>query len=160
MKRIQLILKDKDFIYSQKRVSELEAGRIFCCHGMDHLMDVARISWILTLEAGAPYTKEVVYAAGLLHDIGKYLQYEDGTPHHESGQKMAEHVLARTGFDASEIKIITEAIYHHRKLVCEDRQSLNYILYMADKLSRPCYSCAARAECNWPEAQMNLDITY
>lgn len=160
MKRIQLIIKDKDFIYSQQRVAELEKQRIFCCHGMQHLMDVARIAWILTLEAGASYDKEVVYAAGLLHDIGKYLQYEDGIPHHESGARMAETVLFRAGFKVSEIQSITEAIYHHRTLVCEDKRSLNYILYKADKLSRPCYDCAARDKCNWPKKQMNLDILY
>lgn len=123
-------------------------------------MDVARIAWILTMESEADYSKEVVYAAGLLHDIGKYLQYEAGTPHHETGAAMAKEVLRRAEFDAVEISLITEAIYHHRKLATDDKKSLNYILYKADKLSRPCYSCSARAQCNWPERQMNLDVRY
>lgn len=44
--------------------------RIFCGHDMGHLLDVARLAWIFNLEANQEISKERIYAAALLHDIG------------------------------------------------------------------------------------------
>ena len=38
---------------------------------MRHFLDVARLAWIAGLEQGLGLDKEIVYAAALLHDIGK-----------------------------------------------------------------------------------------
>ncbi len=43
----------------------------YCRHGLEHLLDVARISYIQVLEDGLDYDENVLYAAALLHDIGK-----------------------------------------------------------------------------------------
>ena len=57
-----------------------EEERIFCRHDMSHFLDVARLSWIENLEKGLGIEKELIYAAALLHDCGRFRQYEDGTP--------------------------------------------------------------------------------
>ena len=43
---------------------------------MGHLLDVARLAWIFNLEANQEISKERIYAAALLHDIGRHIQYE------------------------------------------------------------------------------------
>ena len=160
MKKIDFILKNEVFNKSLEEVAFLERDRIFCRHGFDHLLDVARIAWILNLEHGAPYSKEMIYAVGLLHDVGKYLQYTEKIPHHISGARMAEPILSQAGFDADEIRIMVQAIYHHRKPVTEDKKSLDYILYTADKMSRRCYCCPAADRCDWKASQKNMTINY
>lgn len=47
---------------------------------MSHLLDVARIAYIRNLEKGYGFRKDVIYAAAVLHDIGKALQYEEKFP--------------------------------------------------------------------------------
>ena len=70
MERIQNILKHPEFEKSMRMIRTLEKERIFCCHGMEHLLDVARIAYITSLEEEAGIKKDVIYAAGLLHDVG------------------------------------------------------------------------------------------
>ena len=41
---------------------------------MEHFLDVARLMYIYNLEDQAGFSKEMIYAAGLLHDIGRYEQ--------------------------------------------------------------------------------------
>ena len=43
---------------------------------MSHLMDVARIAYITCLEQNLGIEKDVIYGAAILHDIGKYAQYD------------------------------------------------------------------------------------
>lgn len=43
---------------------------------MEHFLDVARLMYIYNLEDQAGFSKEMIYAAGLLHDIGRYEQME------------------------------------------------------------------------------------
>ena len=85
MKRLNAILCHPLYRRCYGRLEELEKDRIFCCHQMPHLLDVARIAYILNMEQDLGLEKEVIYAASILHDIGKYAQYEDGTPHEQSG---------------------------------------------------------------------------
>ena len=66
---------------NMEHLAEYEKNRIFCRHGMDHLMDVARIAYIENLEKNCGISKEIIYGAALLHDIGRYLQYTEGIPH-------------------------------------------------------------------------------
>lgn len=160
MDKIKKILQHSQFKKSMDCIQQLEKDRVFCKHGMDHLLDTARIAWILVLEAGLKYDKELVYAAGLLHDVGKYQQYIDGTPHHISSSHIAKDILLDTGFSQEDTALIKEAIFNHRKLAADDLSSLNYILYKADKLSRPCHSCKAEADCNWTEEKKNWTVTY
>ena len=50
MHRIDKIIKDERFINRMNEINVAEKDRIFCGHGYDHLMSVARIAYILVLE--------------------------------------------------------------------------------------------------------------
>ena len=63
------------------RIKRLEKERIFCCHQMTHLLDVARIAYIKNLEENLGFEKDVIYTAAVLHDIGKSFQYTWTIPH-------------------------------------------------------------------------------
>ena len=56
----------------------------------------------------------MIYAAGLLHDIGRYEQMEKGTPHHLAGARLAERILTDCDFSLTEQKSILAAIRSHR----------------------------------------------
>lgn len=151
MARVQKILQHPEFKKSMEWIDILEKDRIFCGHSITHLLDVARIGWIDNLEQGAGFRKDVIYAAGLLHDVGKYLQYKEGIPHHISSARLAEGILMASGFTANENKEICQAILSHRDKAAADATPLGRILYRADKISRACYACPAAAECDWSE---------
>ena len=73
MERVNKILRHPVFAEHLARLENLEQARIFCRHGLPHLLDVARMMWISALEQQLPATRDVVYAAALLHDIGRHL---------------------------------------------------------------------------------------
>ena len=102
MERVNQILKNQVFSEQLKKLSRLEQGRIYCGHGIDHLLAVARIAYIKTLEEGLPFQKDIIYAAALLHDVGRAAQYETGIPHDQAGALLAETILSECGFDAAE----------------------------------------------------------
>ena len=141
MKRVNAILKAPLYRRCYARLEELEKERIFCCHQMPHLLDVARIAYILNIEQNLGLEKEVIYAASILHDIGKYAQYEDGTPHEQSEEK----------------RMILTAIRGHRKLR-EDAKPLERLLYTSDKASRMCFACPAESECDWSAEKKNMEL--
>lgn len=158
MERVQRILKHPEFETSMSAIRALEKERIFCCHGIAHLLDVARIAYIMSLEEEAGLKKDMIYAAGLLHDVGKYLQYMNGTPHHISSAEMGERILADAGYDADEITVISYAIRSHRDQKAAGEERLSWILYRADKLSRACYACPVSSECNWSEEKKTTGV--
>lgn len=141
-----------------KSIELLEKERIFCGHGLSHLLDVGRIAYIYCLEEGIGLSKELVYAAALLHDIGRGREYTEGTPHEKAGAELAEIILKDTGFSGEEQNLILSAILSHRRNSTEERNILGEILYMADKKSRCCFMCSAEKECNWKEERKNKTI--
>lgn len=161
MKRVNAILKAPLYRRCYARLEELEKERIFCCHQMPHLLDVARIAYILNIEQNLGLEKEVIYAASILHDIGKYAQYEDGTPHEQSGEKIASEILDSLPDDAAfseeEKRMILTAIRGHRKLR-EDAKPLERLLYTSDKASRMCFACPAESECDWSVDKKNMEL--
>ena len=112
----------------------------------------------MSLEEEAGLKKDMIYAAGLLHDVGKYLQYMNGTPHHISSAEMGERILADAGYDADEITVISYAIRSHRDQKAAGEERLSWILYRADKLSRACYACPVSSECNWSEEKKTTGV--
>lgn len=159
MKRIDDVLANATFQEHLSRINEAETDRIYCLHGIEHLLDVARISYIINLEDGLGYGKDVVYAMALLHDIGRNLEYQQGMSHHEVGGDMAYEILKKSSFDEEECQMICQAIKKHNELqVGEDEKSLNYLLYKADKLSRNCFNCKAYDSCYWEESKKNKGI--
>ena len=93
-----------------ERLAEYEKDRIFCRHGVEHLLDVARIAYIENLEKNSGLSKEIIYGAALLHDIGRYLQYTEGIPHEKAGADLAGEILKDCGFTGKEQEEILGAI--------------------------------------------------
>lgn len=146
MSRVNRILHDDEFLSYSKKNEEAESERIYCRHNLFHSLDVCRIACILNLEKNLHLEKEVIYAAGLLHDIGRWKEYEDGTDHASASKELAAEILKRCGFSNEESIEILCAIEGHRK----NRTSpfpLGELLYRADKLSRNCTGCTARSTC-------------
>ena len=144
-----------------QNLQKLEEDRIFCRHTFEHFMDVARIAYIMNLEKGLGLSKEIIYAAALLHDIGRGEQYENDIPHEIAGAKIAESLLPECGFDDREKSMIIGAILEHRncsKKINGDIIMLSEIIFVADKASRQCFTCKAQDECNWSRDKRNLEI--
>ncbi len=161
--RLSFIRRHPLFALHYQRLEELEQSRIFCRHQMAHLLDVARIAYILNLEEGLSLDREVIYAAALLHDIGKSLQYEEGIPHETAGGQLARQILSdmpeSIAFTAGEQEQILTAIRGHRRLR-DGAQTLEALLYRSDKMSRACFSCPAKQECSWNNDKKNMEILF
>lgn len=98
MERLNRILRHPLWKGALQQIEELESERIFCRHDLDHFLHVARIAYIENLEQSLDLSKEIIYAAALLHDIGRGLQYEKGIPHEEASAALAEGILTDCGF--------------------------------------------------------------
>lgn len=160
MKRIQAVFSHPLYQEQFRLLTDAEKDRIFCRHTMEHFLDVARLMYLYSLEEQTGLDKELIYAAALLHDIGRYEQIAAGTPHDEASARMAYSILSDTGFSASDIHQIQDAILHHRGDCSTGETPLARYLYRADKQSRSCFCCPARFECNWPDEKKNLEIHY
>lgn len=145
MHRVNAILNDEQFLLYLKKNEEAERERIFCHHDMTHFLDVCRIGYILILKEDLPISQELFYAAGLLHDIGRWSEVETGVDHAQESANLAREILQRHQFDAQETAQILTAIKNHRNKNHTDEFSR--ILYQSDKLSRNCFSCVAIGEC-------------
>ena len=86
MERVNRILEHDGYQECLRKNETAEKDRRFCRHDMAHFLDVARIAWILNLQEEAGAEQELIYAAALLHDCGRWRQYEDGTPHEKIGR--------------------------------------------------------------------------
>ncbi len=158
--RLEGILNHPLFVTSLKRIDAFEKSSKYCRHGMVHLLDTARIAYILNLENGLGISKEIIYATGILHDVGKINQYTQGFEHHVVGAALSRIILKDTGFNDSEIELITQAILSHRDARVKTEASLRGIIYRADKLSRPCFACKAEKKCDWNPEKKNRLLNY
>ena len=159
MERINHILNHDLFKCYVSENAKEEKYRQFCKHDLGHALDVARIAWILNLEEEAGLSKDLVYGAALLHDIGRYLQYRDGTPHEQASATLAEDILDECGFTESECREILQAILSHRDIKMAKKKDLSGVIYRADKMSRACFGCKMEKECNWKPEKKNMVIT-
>ena len=160
-KRLSFIRRHPLYVSSLHRLEELEKTRIFCRHQTEHLLDVARIAYILNLEGGLGLSRDLIYTAALLHDIGKSRQYEEGIPHETASADLAERILSDMPSDLAltaeeQLQILT-AIRGHRK-PRSGAGPLESLLYKSDKMSRTCFACPAEPECNWDSAKKNTEI--
>lgn len=158
MERINGILENDLYQEYLERNKQAEAQRRFCHHNMGHFLDVARIAMILNIEDNYGQSKEMIYGAALLHDIGRWVQYEDETPHEQASVKLAPQILLSCGFSKEEAEEILTAIINHRNADVRQNKSLSGLLYRADKLSRPCFACDMEKECNWKNNKKNLKL--
>lgn len=143
--------------YAEK-ICELEQNRIFCGHDISHFLDVARLAYIENLERGLNISKELIYAAALLHDIGRNLEYLEGIPHDKASAMLAGDILKDCGFDAQEQNEIITAIEQHRTAETANKDDLAGLIYRADKKSRLCLFCKAEKLCNWSSRMKNLNL--
>ncbi|MCF8012346.1 MAG: HD domain-containing protein [Clostridiales bacterium] len=156
MERVNNILNDPEFKDNLKLNYKREQNRRFCRHDIQHFIDTARICYILVLEElsrgrifqniAAESLKEAAYTSGLLHDIGRWRQYDTGEDHALVSAEISFDILKRSGFENKEIAIITSAISNHRTS-SRGGGLLGECLRRADDLSRPCWSCNVQSEC-------------
>lgn len=146
MVRIEKIRFHTQYIEFMNRNAEYESTRIFCHHDFQHVLDVARIAYILALENKLSILKEVIYAASLLHDIGRWKEYAEGVDHASESAILASPILVQCGFTREECDSILFAIGHHRTKG-QDQNSLGWVLFEADKKSRLCCKCLTRETC-------------
>ncbi|MBQ3105643.1 MAG: HD domain-containing protein [Lachnospiraceae bacterium] len=163
MERINRILENEEYRSYVRRIEEAERERRFCLHNMGHFLDVCRLALLEYYEAGqkgeVPDLRiDWIYGAGLLHDIGRFMEYESGIPHEKASAGLAPGILRDCGFSEKEINCITEAIENHRNKEVSDRMSLSGFLYRGDKKSRPCFACKAERECDWSSQKKNLKL--
>lgn len=160
MQRVDRIIDDETFRRLLEHTAELEKDRIFCRHGIDHLLDVARIALIMSYDDGIPIERDVIYAAALLHDIGRCAQYENGTAHEEESARIAPQILNKCGYSDEETDEIVRAIREHGNENIKDEKSLTGILYRADKASRKCYMCKAGDKCHKKPGKRVMSVKY
>ena len=179
MERINKIIKHRLFREYIEKIRIHEQDRIFCKHDTIHFLDVCRlaeIDWLnycmlqmksnSSVQGGLVITestlqqinRELLYAAGLLHDIGRWQEYETGVRHEISSAELAPGILKECGFLQEEIEKIVYAIINHRNSDVKEQISLAGFLYRADKKSRPCYFCGAEKECDWSATKKNLEL--
>ncbi len=165
--KVNAILNNAKFNQELEKINQQERERIFCKHGLEHLLDVARIMYIRYLEALtinslnyntiSNLNKEIIYATALLHDLGRAEEYElRKRPHAAASADMAKEILIEAGFHVEDSKLICNAIANHNNAATD---KLSDWLQEADWLSRNCYRCTALDECNWVEARKNKEIT-
>lgn len=136
-----------------QKLTIAEQKRIYCKHDLSHFLDTARLAYIYILENNLPYERELIYAAALLHDIGRAY---DNSAHDKLSAEIAAQILPECGFSAADIHTITTSILHHRQ--DEQYNELAHILYLADKKSRNCFACPAQDSCNWSLDKRNTTI--
>lgn len=158
MDRVNLIYQHPTFIECCSKIEKLEKNRIFCRHNKEHFLDVARLATIMNLEENYGIEKSILYAAALLHDIGRHLQYEKEIPHEQASAQIAPDILVECGYSKDEIERIVEAIFFHRNRDIKDEKNLKGLLYRADKASRSCFWCKAEGECNWTSDKKNTRL--
>lgn len=153
MKNRQQILNHDLYKKYLKEIHELEIGRVFCLHNMEHLVDVENIMYKLNMKYELGYEKKLIYGAALLHDIGKSSQYKDGMEHTIIGAQIATDILRDCNYSKTEIEIISSAIKAHSGFT--ETIGFSELLRKADKLSRKCYQCEAVSMCKWPKEMRN-----
>lgn len=158
MKNTNVILHDKAYRDMVLELEALERDRKFCKHDLDHFINVARIAYILNLEEACGFSKDLIYTTALLHDIGRVMEYKDGTPHDIGSYNIAKDMLLKTDFNEDEQSLILDAILNHRHL--DESHSFNRIIFRADKLSRDCYRCKMFGECHWDDNLKNVNLKY
>lgn len=160
MERIEKLLSLPHYQQYLKKNEEKERDRKFCVHNWQHFLDVARLTYILVLENEKKdkLSKEVVYAAALCHDLGKWQQYETGEDHALVSAVLARALLLEAGFSGKETDLICQAIAEHRTK-SNPESSLGIYLKKADKLARLCRLCQAQDEC-YKSAEMETAHCY
>ncbi|MBI4855798.1 MAG: HD domain-containing protein [Acetobacterium woodii] len=157
LQNTNLLYQNADYQNYLNKIKKCEKQRRFCRHNIPHFLSVARIATIKTMEAGLNFSRDLIYTTALLHDIGRFVQYQDKTPHEIASHQLAIPLLETLDFTDDENKLILDAILNHRN---PEAQGFSHIFYESDKLSRACFSCPVEHECDWSKEKKNLTIVY
>lgn len=164
MEFVDNLIKHPIYIENLNQITTAESHRVFCCHGIAHLMDVARIAYIYSLEQNLGLEKEMIYLTALLHDIGRAKEYNTGEPHEQAGMELTDRILSELNYPKEKREMILRVIETHRikeiKGLClnDKAERLKVLINRADKQSRNCFFCEAYEECNWSEDKKNKTI--
>lgn len=158
MERIQAIIKHPLYKEHTGKIKEWEKDRPFCRHDSAHFLNVARLAMIIKLKEQLDISEELIYAAALLHDIGRHIQYETGEDHAAASGRLAYPILKAAGYSDRETDMVVEAIISHRNEKVKEEKNLKGLLYRADKLSRECYFCEVSQMCRWKEGKKNKEL--
>lgn len=159
MKNTDIVLNHKIFNEKINKIENDEKTRVFCKHDFSHLMDVARICYIINLEENLNIDKDLIYVTALLHDLGRADEVDTGINHSILSQEIAKEILEDLDFNDESKQRIINAIKNHRTKEKNDDRFIE-IFYKADKLSRMCFRCPARSICNWSEEKKNKTVIY
>ena len=148
----------RPFVGPAGTMEELVARDFIIGEAPDAIIDIVDAT---NLERNLGYDREVIYAAAILHDIGKSFQYEERIPHEIAGEKVASEILDTLpeglAFSAEERRLILAAVREHRKKK-DGAEPIAALFYDSDKRSRTCFSCPAEKECNWKDEEKNKEI--
>lgn len=157
MEQINRILTHPTYVSALQAIAQCEQERIFCKHDVYHFFSVARIMYIRALEENLKLDKEVIYATGLLHDIGRHVQYLKNIPHAMASASLAREILqAVGGFTQEDQASIIAAIAGHN--ASDSQDPLTALIQWADHQSRECLYCPAKDKCKWPEEEKNREV--
>ena len=160
MERVNNIISNKRYRELLGEIEELEKERIYCHHGIGHDLDVARIAVMMASDEGMDIPRDIIYAAALIHDIGRKEQYINGVEHEIASAAIAPVILEECGYTENEIDDIIAAIINHGNEAVRDEENLTGLIYRADKASRKCYLCKAADTCHKPEEKRVKRILY
>jgi len=159
MTRVNKLLEHEDYICYIEKIDEVEKERFFCKHGFEHGLNVARIAYAYMLEKGETILlKEAIYSAALLHDIGRWVEYETGEDHAKVSARLALPLLEVCGFALEDIQMILTGIREHRQHREDNLTPLGEALALADDWSRDCRHCSAQNQCHKFNPAMKLII--
>lgn len=149
MARVNQIIENADYVSYMAKIEDLEMERRYCKHGFDHGLNVARIAYAYILERGELIlSKEGIYAAALLHDIGRWVEYQTGEDHAEVSARLALPLLEMCNFNSESIQIIITGIREHRRHCDGNLTPLGKALAIADNWSRDCRYCTMQQQCH------------
>ena len=110
MERVNKIFNNILYKEYLNKLEAYEEKREFCRHNLEHFLDMSRIAYMMVLEKNLQYSKEVIYAIGLLHDIGRVEQYEKGIGHHIASFNIAKEILKDIDFKEEEKILMDEKL--------------------------------------------------
>jgi len=160
MERLNKLINDAKYKQYLAKIKQRERERIFCRHNWSHFINVGRIAYMLMLEQNLKdklinvwklqedsNVQEIIYTAAILHDIGRWKEYDTGQDHAQVSADLAEGLLIDHGFVDLEKRIILRAIREHRGESNGNKSLLGNLISRADNLSRDCHACLVRHKC-------------
>lgn len=161
MKYVNRLIQNEQYLKVMGQIHEMEKDRIYCHHGFNHLLDVARIAHLMNLEFDFGYDKEFIYLCALLHDIGRAQEYLTGVPHEIAGEKLAVQLLDEIECPEEYRAQILEKVVNHRHLEMKNQEiSRDNFFWYADKKARNCFACNAADTCNWPLEKRTMEVNW